>query len=215
MEGFVSFVVIGVFIALIVYFVSKGKKEEAINKEISLNEKNIEEERKRAELEEQRAKWEARKSEYEKNGLPVVEIGTLKLTKNEVCHFVGSAKFCKIKQQTVGYEGGSRGVSLRVMKGISFRVGNHQGHYIKEKITEKTGGQIYLTNKKIIFTAEANSCVVRYKDIVNLNVVENMLQIQTEKKSYLFEIIDAYNFMLILECATNKNDEENSSLCDN
>lgn len=207
MEGFVGFLFFCIIIGIIVYYANKNKQEK-LQKETKANE--IAEEKKQNELNALQIKWEEKKKDIETNGLPILSLETLQLTKNEVCHFAGDAYFCKIKQETVGYEYGSRGVSFRLMKGVSFRVGNHKGHHIKQEIIDKTDGLIYLTNKKIIFTAIKNSSVIKYKDIINLSATDNMLQLQTEKKTYLFQVVDSLTFMVILEHIINKQNEENA-----
>ena len=208
MEGFASVLVIGFIIGIIIYFTKKKKKEKEEQEE---NERIIAEEIRKKEEVRKKEMWEKKKREFSSTGLPIIKVETLRLTKNEVCHFAGEACFCKIKTQTTGYEGGSRGVSLRVMKGVSFRVGNYKGHYIKEDITEKTNGVIYLTNKKIIFTAFKNSSIIKYENIISLDAHEDMLQIQTEKTTYLFQIGDSFLFMVILEQIINERDD-NSAL---
>ena len=205
MEGFFGLLLIGVIIGVVCYYKNKSKEEKAKETEqekLKIEEKRIKEEQLLKE------KWEDKKKELLVNGLPIITVDTMSLTKNEVCHFAGDASFCKIKQQTVGYEGGSHGVSFRVMKGVNFRVGNYKGHYIKEEIIDKTNGSIYLTNKRIIFSAVKNSSVIRYTDIINLGIVDNLLQIQTEKRTYLFQVIDSFNFLVILEFIINKIKEE-------
>ena len=207
METFLGLLGLVILIVVIVHFVNKRKEKEELVANQEQQRKKVEEERKEKELEKLKQQWEIKKRELESNGLPILHIDTLMLTKNEVCHFAGDARFCKLKQQTVGYEGGSRGVSVRVAKGISFRFGNFRGHNIRETVTEKTNGLIYLTNKKIVFSAIRNSGVIKYKEIINLNAFENLLQIQTNEKTYLFEIIDSLNFMIILEHIINKYEE--------
>ena len=204
MEGFLGLLFLGAIIGIICYSINKNKEEKAKQEQQEEQEKLKIEEERNQEQQLLKEKWEEKKNEFLINGLPVITIDTMSLTKNEVCHFMGEACFCKIKQQTVGYEGGSRGVSLRVMKGVSFRVGNYKGHQIKEDVIEKTNGSIYLTNKKIVFSAIKNSSVIRYNAIINLNVTDNMLQIQTEKKTYLFQIVDSFNFLVILESIMDK-----------
>ena len=204
MEGFFGLLVICAIIGAVFYYKNKGKEEKAKQKE---QEKLNVEKAKNEEQQLLKKKWEEKKKEFSVNGLPILTIDTMPLSKNEVCHFMGDACFCKIKQQTVGYEGGSRGVSFRVMKGVSFRVGNYKGHYIKEEIVDKTYGTIFLTSKKIVFSAIKNSSVIKYNDIINLNIADNMLQIQTEKKTCLFQIVDSFNFLLILESIINQIEE--------
>lgn len=196
MEILIFFIVVGIIVGVAVYKNISNKKRE--------QQREQEEQLKQKKQEELKIKWDEKKKEFEKNGLPVLENEILKLTKNELCHFAGDSNFCKLKKQTVGYQGGNRGVSLRIMKGVSFRVGNYQGHSIKEEIVEKTQGKIYLTNKKLVFSAITNSRVIKYSEIVNLNIVDNMIQIQTEERAYLFEVEDYFNFMVILECIINK-----------
>lgn len=198
MFGFLVFCGI---IGAIIYFVKKAKREKE-QEEIE-NQKNKQNAFKE--------KWERKVEEISINGLPILESGTLQLTANEVCHFEGEAFFGKLKQQVVGYEGGSRGVSIRVMKGLSFRVGNHRGELVKKDVLERTNGKIYLTSKKIVFTAVKNSSIINYKDIINLNVVDDMLQIQTEKKTYLFGIVDYITFMIILEYIINGKEESSAN----
>ena len=207
MEGFLGLLFIGAIIGIVCYYKNKRKEEKAKQEE---QEKLKIEKAKNEEQQLLKEKWEEKKNEFLVNGLPTLTIDTMPLAKNEVCHFMGDACFCKIKQQTVGYEGGSRGVSFRLMKGVSFRVGNYKGHYIKKEIIDKTTGTIYLTNKKIVFSAIKNSSVVKYSDIINLNIADNMLQIQTEKKTYLFQIVDSFNFLVILESIINQIEECNN-----
>ncbi len=201
MEGLLGLLMLGGIIAIIVYYTNKRKEEKQ-------NEQVRREETRRIEEAELKEKWDRKTKEFLENGLPIINCSNLQLTQNELCHFMGNACFCRVKQQTVGYEGGSRGVSLRVAKGVSFRVGNYRGHYVKQDITERTDGVIYLTNKKIIFSAIKNSSVIKYEEIINLNVAENMLQIQTEKKTYLFQVVDDFNFMVILDHVINKPEKD-------
>ncbi len=207
MPGWGNFLLIAIGVGLIIYFTNKRKKKETAQKELEAKQKATELLEQEQQLEQLHRKWEERKQELESNGLPELNPDTLKLRANELCHFEGPANFCKLRKQTVSYEGGSRGVSVRVIKGVSVRLGNYQGHPIKEQVAEKTSGNIYLTSNKIIFTAITNSRVIKYKDIVNLNVIEDMLQIQTDDGSYLYQVDDSFNFMVILEILLNKNEE--------
>lgn len=187
-------------IAVIVFLVRRKKKKK--------QQRAIEFAKERERQEAYKGKMIIKKrEEFSTNGLPILTADTLQLTKNEVCHFIGDAYFCKLKQQTIGYEGGSRGYSIRIMKGVSYRIGNHKGHYVRQETIEKTGGTIYLTSKKIIFTAIKNSAIIKYEDIVNVNAVDGMFQIQTDKKSYLFQVVDIITFMVTLEYIINKLEE--------
>lgn len=161
---------------------------------------------KQRKLTELKVKYDNLKMEYQTNGLPTVQADSIKLTKGEVCHFVGNASFCKMKQEIVGYAGGSRGISVRVIKGVSFRIGNYKGHSIKKQVIKRNVGKIYLTSKKIIFSSIKNSSTIKINDIIALNIFEKLLQIQTDQKSYLFDIENIFNFLILLEFLINSED---------
>lgn len=66
------------------------------------------------------------------------------------------------------YVGGSRGVSVRVMKGVYYRVGAFKGQKIER--TERTHidrGMVVLTNKHVYFAGPAKSLRVPYSKIVS------------------------------------------------
>jgi hypothetical protein len=54
------------------------------------------------------------------------------LKKGEVVHFADYSILKELKSVSLGYSGGSNGVSFRIAKGIRYRVGAHRGHIIKE-----------------------------------------------------------------------------------
>lgn len=59
---------------------------------------------------------------------------------------------CLEEKKRTRYVGGSQGVSIRVMKGMSYRIGNHRGEKISEEYTQSIGeGGLYITTKNIIF----------------------------------------------------------------
>ena len=204
MEAFGGLVVLVLIICIIIYCVKKKKKNKVIQEETKNQELIAEKEKKQSELEKLKKKWDEKIEEFENYGLPTVETDSLNLAKNETCHFLGKANFCKLKQSVVGYEGGSRGVSVRLIKGLSVRVGNFKGHNIKETIIEKTNGTIYLTSTKIIFSAISNARVIKYNSILNMTVIDNMLQIQTDDRTHLFQVDDWINFFAILQCLIDK-----------
>ncbi len=206
MGSFGNLLLLIIVIGLIIFFTLKKKRKKTLQEEQSKQKELLEEKAKQKAIEDLEKAWEEKQKEFDCNGLPNIEPKTLRLSNKELCHFEGEASFCKLKQDIIGYEGGSRGVSFRIIKGISFRVGNFQGHNIKETVIKQTNGSIYLTSKKIVFTAITNSRIIKYKDIVNLNTIDNMLQIQTEEGSYLFQICDSLNFLSILNYIINKDE---------
>lgn len=84
--------------------------------------------------------------------LPVVQPSGVLLTAGEVCHYCEPATHVKIKNVVVGYTGGSRGVNIRVMKGMSYRVGAQKSQPIRGNVEERFPGVLTITNKRIIFS---------------------------------------------------------------
>ena len=58
------------------------------------------------------------------------------------------------------YQGGSQGVSIRVMKGVRYRVGSHKGTYVRgpeEQTIIDTGGTIYITDQRTLYTSSSRN----------------------------------------------------------
>lgn len=189
------FIIIAILILVGVLKTTSEKKNEMKQKELeTAREKEREESKELLRIE-----YEKAKKDIIDKGLPVLDNETLKLTRGEVLHFQCEASYCKHKKEVIGYQAGSRGYSIRIMKGLSYRIGNSRGHNIKADVIEKTPGKIYLTNKKIVFTALTNSCTLKYDQIVNLDAEDGLLMIQTDKKMYQFDLSEKLMFMVILE----------------
>lgn len=61
-----------------------------------------------------------------------------------------------------------------------------------------------MTSKKIIFTAEKNSFVIRYEDLVGLNVFHGKYQFQTDTATYMLLIPNDFDFGVTLEYIINE-----------
>ena len=62
---------------------------------------------------------------------------------------------CLEDKKRTRYVGGSQGVSVRIVKGMSYRVGNHRGEKVQEEYTQSVGyGDLYITTKNVIFCGE-------------------------------------------------------------
>src|SRR5258708_5270123 len=50
------------------------------------------------------------------------------------------------------YEGGSRGISIRIVRGVSYRIGSHRGRAVSERgMVPTSRGQLIISNRRIIF----------------------------------------------------------------
>lgn len=62
---------------------------------------------------------------------------------------------CLENKNRTRYVGGSQGVSVRIVKGVSYRVGNYKGEKVHEEYTQSIGrGDLYITTKNVIFCGE-------------------------------------------------------------
>ncbi len=100
------------------------------------------------------------------------------------------------------YVGGSQGVSVRIMKGVYYRVGAFKGHPVE--YTERTrvdSGWVLVTNKHIYFSGAAKSLRIPYTKIITFIPFENGFGIMRDAataKPQIFVIEDgwfAYNLV--------------------
>jgi hypothetical protein len=82
----------------------------------------------------------------------------IKLAPGEEVFFNGAAALVEERTVTAGYKGGSHGISLRICKGLSYRVGAHRGTFERSRqyIAVSTG-TLTLTGHRIIYSAAAKS----------------------------------------------------------
>lgn len=76
--------------------------------------------------------------------------------------------------------GGSRGVSLRICKGVYYRVGNAKGTAVKYEYTESIGkGLLVITDKNIIFSGE-KSIKIPLAKLISYTPYRNGLTLQKD-----------------------------------
>jgi hypothetical protein len=115
--------------------------------------------------------------------LPVVN-SQLILKKGEVCHLECSAGFSEERVTSRGYVGGSQGVSVRIMRGVYYRVGAHKGEFVSTKgIVPIDSGTLAITNKRIIFNGYSKTFSIPLTKLVNYVVYEDAIQLDKEGKS--------------------------------
>lgn len=147
-------------------------------------------------------------NELEKGNLPSISNASIVLQKDEIAHFNANAILLTTKTVTTGYSGGSRGVSIRVMKGISYRVGSSRSTPIRETITMKNNGSLVITNKRVVFNGQSKSFSIGYNQLLSFIPYNNGIGLQkTNGPSYLLELPNFQTAEItfkILECSINK-----------
>ncbi|MCU7380818.1 hypothetical protein OBO34_21115 [Clostridiales Family XIII bacterium ASD5510] len=165
----------------------------------------IKEQKQQAELEHQieikkKQEEELRRLEmFEPTETYAVTPDGLFLNDGELCFFQGQAETRKEKQVTTGYSGGSKGVSLRVAKGVSLRVGNSKGTLDKKTVTESTPGTLYITNRRIIYISEKNGFDKKFNAISGIKFYRDGLQLQIGQRNYILYTSDSQRIATILK----------------
>jgi hypothetical protein len=96
--------------------------------------------------------------EIQHGNLPEVSAGSVILQKQEIAHWVEAARL--IEERVVGrrYEGSSSGMSFRIAKGVTYRVGASRGRLVQEKANVPvSSGDLVLTNKRVVFRGDKKS----------------------------------------------------------
>lgn len=109
--------------------------------------------------------------------LPTINTSQIMLTNGEVCHFAERAIRISEKK-TKHYEGGSQGISIRVMKGVTYRTGKHKGIPVEDISYVKTKGLFYVTNKRIIFVSDGQGFEKKFKTLTACVPFSNAIKLQ-------------------------------------
>jgi hypothetical protein len=90
----------------------------------------------------------------------------LNLKKDEVLLWIFKGVARLEPKTTVSYAGSSQGVSFRIMKGVSYRVGASKGHRIETpSLAAKGTGDLYITSNAVHFVGSPGSYTVAHKRI--------------------------------------------------
>lgn len=131
--------------------------------------------------------------------LPVIIASNILLSADEVCHYSQSATYVKTKNVVVGYSGGSRGTTVRVAKGVSFRVGASKAAPVRSDVQERTNGILSITNKRVIFSADKGafdkkisslSAITPYKNGIAFQFGEHQYPLETKESEYIYQILN-------------------------
>jgi hypothetical protein len=102
----------------------------------------------------------------EHGDIPVVDVSIVP-QRGERCHFVCHGQWLEYRKQTrtTGYY--NSGVSIRVARGLYYRVGaSRPQHITTEGLTEIDRGTLYLTNKRVLFDGATRNWSVRWASII-------------------------------------------------
>lgn len=114
----------------------------------------------------------------ENGDLPAVEV-PIALQRGETCHFVCEGRWLEHRKQTrtTGYY--SSGVSVRIARGLYYRVGASRPQRVTtEGLTEIDRGTLYLTNKRVLFDGEQRNWTIRWPSIIAFHAYSDGLVLE-------------------------------------
>jgi hypothetical protein len=123
------------------------------------------------------------------NGIfTIIHHAPINLTKNEKCYLSFQGKVLESKIVTTGYTRRSSGVSIKIAKGVTYRVGAARSAPIREEITVKHSGNLYLTSSRIVFVAGSKSFIIKFDDLLTFEVYSNGIGFVVGGHTHLVEL---------------------------
>lgn len=123
--------------------------------------------------------------------------------KGEICHLYIDAVRLESKTENAGYKGSSNGVSLKLAKGVTYRVGNFRGGPIKHQVTYKYPGMLVITNKRIVFTGRQKGFAIPLDKLTNIEAFNDGMGFQEGSIYYLLQFKDVELIGLVISAAIN------------
>ena len=94
--------------------------------------------------------------------------------------------FARLQEvQTVGYSGGSSGVSVRVAKGVTLRTGSMRAYAVKGAVIVASG-EIVITDQRILFAGDRKSFDIPLESLLNVTSYSDGFGFHDNKKTYTF-----------------------------
>ena len=139
-----------------------------------------------------------------KNGqLPVIIVNNINLENDEICHYADRGYTFKDKTITSGYTGKSSGVSIRIMKGLTYRTGGSGGKAIRETQRTTYSGTLYITNKRVIYSS-TNECFDKtFNKITSITEATDGIILQIGSTSYVIILSTHSEFVKIFNMIKN------------
>jgi tellurite resistance protein len=121
-------------------------------------------------------------AELQAGNPPIIHSSNVILQKGEDLHWLEPAAL--LEERVVGrrYVGGSSGVSIRIMKGVSYRVGQSRGRMVADSQTlEVSHGDLVLTSRRVMFRGDRKSFNYRVDNLLDVQVFQGGVRITGDK----------------------------------
>lgn len=116
--------------------------------------------------------------------IPNIQGSNLNIAEGETCCYMDKAYTFKDKTIIAGYTGRNNGVSIRIMKGLSYHTGGGGSKAIRETQRTTYNGILYITTKRIIFTSQNDSFDKPIDKITTIQEAKDGLIIQIGSHTY-------------------------------
>lgn len=115
--------------------------------------------------------------------IPELDAPGIILKRGEVAHLQTDAELLK-EVAIREYKGGSQGVSFRIAKGVSYRVGSHRGtmQVVGTRLETADSGPLTVTSHRAVFAGGRRSVEVRFDKLISLNVYRDAIQFHVSNR---------------------------------
>lgn len=127
--------------------------------------------------------------------LPIVSQPSIMLKKDEVVHAemeAGLLKEVKVRE----YQGGYRGFSFRIAKGVRYHTGSTRGRsvVVGTKIETADEGILSLTSQRAVYVGRRKTIEMPYSKLINLNIFTDGVQfhMSNRKNPPMFQVDEGY-----------------------
>jgi hypothetical protein len=134
-------------------------------------------------------------SQIHRGQLATVDVSGLVRKKGETLHWRETASLLEERVVDRRYVGASHGVSLRIAKGVTYRIGAQRGHLVTEKaIVPVSTGDFVISNMRVIFLGYKKSFNVYLTKIMDIHMFADGVQLTEESgKQRVVRFVDQSN----------------------
>lgn len=133
-----------------------------------------------------------------------IEKAPLVLQEGEYCYYYGDACGGRIQTVTTGYTGRNKGVSVQIMKGVSYHTGGSAGQAVREQLIESSPvGRFVLTNKRFVLLTALYGFDIPGDKVQTIDVRPDGLGIYVKNKMHIVLTSDVRKIAIIITILTN------------
>jgi hypothetical protein len=120
--------------------------------------------------------------EIQHGNVPNISVQDLILQKNETAHWSEAASLLEERVVNRRYVGSSQGVSIRIAKGVTYRVGSQRGHLVSDTaVVPVSTGALVVTNKRLIFRGDKKSFNFRLDKLLDCHFYSDGVRVTDDK----------------------------------